>query len=115
MSGDRKASRYWALGFGYGAAPAEASPARGLTKVRNRTIISLGGPKSYLEAVFITGRCQMGEGFSVLQGTKTQSSLYGLQEPVFTTAAHRLAGLFPAILRRFPLPYVSMAAENLLV
>ena len=57
----------------------------------------------------------MGEGFSVLQGTKTQSSLYGLQEPVFTTAAHRLAGLFPAILRRFPLPYVSMAAENLLV
>ena len=27
MSGDRKASRYWALGFGYGAAPAETSPA----------------------------------------------------------------------------------------
>ena len=26
MSGDRKATRYWALGFGYGAAPAEASP-----------------------------------------------------------------------------------------
>ena len=36
-------------------------------------------------------------------------------EPVFTTAAQRLAGLYPAILRRFPLPYVSMAAENLLV
>ena len=32
-------------------------------------------------------------------------------EPVFTTAAQRLAGLYPAILRRFPLPYVSMAAE----
>ena len=27
MSGDRKATRYWALGFGYGAAPAETSPA----------------------------------------------------------------------------------------
>ena len=36
-------------------------------------------------------------------------------EPVFTTAAQRLAGLYPAILRWFPLPYVSMAAENFLV
>ena len=27
MSGDRKATRYWALGFGYGAAPAKTSPA----------------------------------------------------------------------------------------
>ena len=27
VSGDRKASRYWALGFGYGAALAEISPA----------------------------------------------------------------------------------------
>ena len=29
MSGDRKATRYWALGFGYGAAPAEILPAAG--------------------------------------------------------------------------------------
>ena len=27
MSGDRKATRYWALGFGHGSAPAETSPA----------------------------------------------------------------------------------------
>ena len=40
---------------------------------------------------------------------------YEYLEPVFTTAARRLAGLFPTILRRFPLPYVSMATENLLV
>ena len=40
---------------------------------------------------------------------------YEYLEPVFTTSARRLAGLFPTILRRFPLPYVSMATENLLV
>ena len=36
-------------------------------------------------------------------------------EPVFITVERRLSSLFPAILRRFPLPYVSMAAKNLLV
>ncbi len=36
-------------------------------------------------------------------------------EPVFTTVERRLSGLFPAVLRRFSLPYVSMAVENLLV
>ncbi len=40
---------------------------------------------------------------------------YEYLEPVFTTTARRLAGLFLTILRRFPLPYVSMATENLLV
>ena len=38
----------------------------------------------------------MGEGFSVLQGTKTQSSLYGLQEPVFRDT------VFPKQLQVFP-------------
>ena len=33
MSGDRKATRYWALGFGYGAAPAAASPAQAEPKM----------------------------------------------------------------------------------
>nr|WP_325223789.1 hypothetical protein [uncultured Oscillibacter sp.] len=36
-------------------------------------------------------------------------------EPVFTTVERRLAGLFPAILRRFPLQSVRIAAGNLLV
>ena len=36
MSGDRKATRYWALGFGYGAAPAETSPAPARQKPGNR-------------------------------------------------------------------------------
>jgi len=36
----------------------------------------------------------MGEGFSVLQGTKTQSSLYGLQEAVFTTCEYSFLASF---------------------
>ena len=39
----------------------------------------------------------------------------GNSEPVFTTVERRLAGLFPAILHRFPLQSVRIAAENLLV
>ena len=46
-----------------------------------------------------------------------RAALDGLRdlEPVFTTVERRLAGLFPAILRRFPLQSVRIAAENLLV
>ena len=47
--------------------------------------------------------------------TKWMIPGYEYLEPVFTTTARRLAGLFLTILRRFPLPYVSMATENLLV
>ena len=36
-------------------------------------------------------------------------------EPVFTTVERCLASLFPAILRRFSLQSVRIAAENLLV
>ena len=36
----------------------------------------------------------MGEGFSVLQGTKTQSSLYCLQEAVFTTYEYSFLASF---------------------
>jgi len=39
MSGDRKATRYWALGFGYGAAPAETSPAPVRQRPGNRSAL----------------------------------------------------------------------------
>ena len=47
-----------------------------------------------------------------------EGAIYGKDGSAFyilPTVERRLGGLFPAILRRFPLPYVSMAAENLLV
>ena len=43
MSGDRKATRYWALGFGYGAAPAETSPAPVRQRQGNRLALYLFG------------------------------------------------------------------------
>ena len=43
MSGDRKANRYWALGFGHGAAPAETSPAPVRQRQGNRSALHPSG------------------------------------------------------------------------
>ena len=43
MSGDRKATRYWALGFEHGAAPAETSPAPVRQRPGNRPALYPSG------------------------------------------------------------------------